>query len=148
MKISINSSPVLGQCKDCLLNPPVPSSSTHTVTASCSTRQICLYSDHYSRSKYCVSHNSFKVALSPRHCLCKRFICSSATPHQLLHRTSAPLAAAFLEDTQMSLFSSKSGGQGSNQRLSFLGKPQAFCKELWKLTAFMFSYAFCLGSLS
>lgn len=29
----------------------------------------------------------------------------------------------------MSLFSSKSAGWGSNQQLSFLGKPQAFCKR-------------------
>lgn len=89
---------------------------------------------HESRlSKYCTSCNTpFKVRPPPQLCLTNRSICSSATPHQLLQRTSALHTLAFLEDTQMSLFSSNSIGQGSNQQLSFLGKPRAFCKELWK----------------
>lgn len=100
---------------------------------------------HESRlSKYCTSCNTpFKVRPPPQLCLTNRSICSSATPHQLLQRTSALHTLAFLEDTQMSLFSSNSIGQGSNQQLSFLGKPRAFCKELWKPRAFMFSYTFC-----
>lgn len=92
-----------------------------------------------------------KVVRSPRLCLFKRFICSPATPHQLPLSTSSILAATtffFSEDTKMSLFSSKSVRQGSNQRLSFLGKPQAFLRKAPALSAFMFSYAFCLGSLS
>lgn len=36
---------------------------------------------------------TLKVAQSPRLCLCKRFICSLATPHQLLPSTSSILAA-------------------------------------------------------
>lgn len=53
-----------------------------------------------------------------------------------------------LEDAGMSLFSSKSVGEGSNQRLSFLGTPRAFCKGLRKLAAFMLAYASRSGSPS
>lgn len=112
------------------------------------TLQIWLYINHYSLSKYFMSCNPTQgqtitsaLSLSEVHLLIGY---TSSTPALNLCTSSC----CFLEDTQMSLFSSKSVGQGSNQRLSFLGKPQAFCKELWKLSAFMFSYAFCLGSLS
>lgn len=105
--------------------------------------------NHYSLSKYCMSCNTpFKVRPSPRLCLAQRFNLligyTSSTPAVNLCTSCSRL----LEDTQMSLFSSKSVGQGSNQQLGFLGKPQAFCKEFSELSAFMFSYAFCLGSLS
>lgn len=106
---------------------------------------------------------TLKVARSPRLCLCKRFICSLATPHQLLLSTSSILAAntffppfAFsflffplqLRTQKMSLFSWKSVRRGSNQQLSFLDEPRAFLRKAPELSAFMLSFSFFFSFFS